>query len=233
MNKDICELLEKFEITPHEENIELYEMAFTHSSFNNDANTVHHDYERLEFMGDSIIGFVVADLAFTIHPDMSQGEMTKLRASIVQGPSLAEKAREFNFADYIKTGKSIKYDINGSKKLMEDVFEAFIGAVYFDQGVNYAYDLVYSIFENRVREFKMEDVRDYKTKLQEIIAARHKIRSKNVLDYHIIKEEGPAHCRSFTIEVRFDGITFGIGEGKSKKEAEQRAAKMALEKMVK
>lgn len=232
MSKDIKELLKKFNITPHG-SLDNYELAFTHSSYNNDANTTHHDYERLEFLGDSIIGFVVADLAFRVHKDMKQGELSKLRASIVQGPSLAHMARDFSLGDYIKIGKSINYDITSSKKILEDVFEAFIGAIYLDQGINFTYEFVENIFREPVLSFDINDLTDYKTKLQETIASRQQKGDMKGLKYILVEERGPSHNPYFTIEVTFDGISFGIGSGKTKKEAEQNAAKMALEKMVK
>lgn len=226
MRKKLTELLEKFNIKPNPNS--MYELAFTHSSYNIDVKTIHQDYERLEFMGDSIIGFVIADLAFANYPEMGQGEMTKLRSFIVQGNSLANKARELEFDNYIKAGVSIKGQISSSNKLLEDVFEAFIGAVYFDQGMQFVYDLVTTIFKEAVLNFKSEQLQDYKSRLQEEVQSSER---KSVF-YELISEEGMPHDRTFTVRVKLNdsAVILGQGTGKSKKEAEQMAAKDALGK---
>ena len=135
MNNDIEKLLTYIQIKP--KNLQLYELALTHSSFNADAKTKHHDYERLEYIGDAVLGFIVADLIFGVHPEMDQGLMSKLRSHLVQSKALANYARKINLQNYIIAGHSIDYDtISKSDKILEDVFEALIGAIYLDQGFN-------------------------------------------------------------------------------------------------
>ena len=138
---NINELLNKIKIRPN--SLDLYALALTHPSYNADVNTKHHDYERLEYMGDAVLGFVSADLIFKTYPDMDQGLMSKLRSNLVKSASLAEYARRISLADYIKTGHSINPDkINESNKILEDVFEALIGAIYLDKGLNVTFKFI-------------------------------------------------------------------------------------------
>lgn len=209
-------------------NLSLYEMAFTHKSYNFDAGTSHKDYERLEFMGDSIVGFVVADLCFTLHPELSQGDMTKLRSSLVQAAALKKLAVKYHMNKYVKVGKSLQnIDILDMPHLLEDIFEAVMGAIYLDQGLTVAYGVIKNIFYGNVKTFSIkDDFHDYKSKLQEETQSE----TRNALEYKIVNENGPAHSRIFEIEVVLNGIVLGKGSGKSKKDAEQMAAKDALSK---
>ena len=223
LNK-IIDLLDKFQIKPND--ITLYELAFTHSSYNVDVNTKHQDYERLEFVGDSVINFVVADLAFSIRTDMTQGDLSKLRAAIVQSKSLADKALTYNFNDYIRLGHSLPENTRTSKRILEDVFEAFVGAMYFDQGINFTYNFVKKMFIDDVTNFEMKQVTDYKSELQEEMQAEH----REAVKYVVVEERGPAHDKTFVVKVTYNDVTLGIGEGKTKKDAEQNAASDALRK---
>lgn len=222
--KPISELLKTLDIKPH--NIDLYECAFTHSSYNADAGTKHHDYERLEFLGDSVLGLIVAELAFLAHKDMGQGELTKLKSSLVSSSALSSRARMHNFHDYIKVGNSFNGDISKSNKLLEDVFEAFIGALFLDLGFKLTRKFIISFLYKDIQRFNVEYMEDYKSKLQESIQSEH----RESVVYTTIKEEGPAHDRIFHVQVTFDGIILGEGSGSSKKSAEQCAAKDALAK---
>lgn len=224
MLNSVIDLLDKFHIRPND--ITLYELAFTHSSYNVDANTKHQDYERLEFMGDSVINFVVADLAFSIHKEMTQGELSKLRAAIVQSKSLASKALNYNFNEYIRLGHSLPENTRGSKRILEDVFEAFVGAMYFDQGREFTYEFVKKLFIDDVKQFEMKQIKDYKSELQEEMQAEH----REAVKYIVVEEYGPAHDKTFIVKVTYNDVTLGIGEGKSKKDAEQKAACDALRK---
>lgn len=224
MHKDVSELLNKFHIIPH--NIKLFELAFTHSSFNNDAKTVHQDYERLEFVGDSIINFVVADLAYNEHTEMSQGALSKLRASIVQSKALASKASKLNFDDYIRLGHSLPENTRNSSRILEDVFESFVGAIYLDQGIDFTYFFVKKLFIDDVKSFDVNKIQDYKSELQEEMQAEH----REAVYYKTVEETGPAHDRTFVVEVIYNDTILGRGYGKKKSEAEQMAAKDALRK---
>ncbi len=221
----INELLERINIVP--KNMDLYVLALTHPSFNADANTKHHDYERLEFIGDSVLGFISADMIFEIHSEMDQGNMSKLRSFLVKSSSLANYARKINLQVYIRAGHSLNADqIAKSNKILEDVFEALVGAIYLDQGIEVA--------RNYLREFLYLDIKntdislltDAKTRLQEEMQAEY----RDSVHYVLIKEEGPAHDRTFTVNVLFNDIVLATGVGKSKKAAEEDAARKALAK---
>lgn len=209
--------------------IELYELAFTHTSVNVESKGIGKDYERLEFIGDAFISMVVADLVFRLHPDWSQGELSKTRAKLVQTENLVKIARRLNLADYVTIGHSItRSAVSQSKKILEDIFEAYIGAIYLDQGVDIAARYVRSFFEETIKALTMDELTDYKTKLQEDMQAEF----REAVEYQTVSEEGPAHERVFTVNVLFKGLILGTGSGTSKKIAEQRAAKAALDKKV-
>ncbi|MEG0034531.1 MAG: ribonuclease III [Bacilli bacterium] len=215
----------KINIVPN--NLAIYKTAFTHSSFNFDANTTHRDYERLEFMGDSLIGFVVADLAFNLHSDLSQGDMSKLRSTLVQSQGLKELAMKYEMEKYVIVGKSLlNQDLSKMSHLLEDVFEAVIGAIYLDQGLKKAYGVVKGIFYDKVKDFDFTTLHDYKSRLQEEFQAE----TRQSVEYIVLKESGPAHDRVFKVAVKFGDIVLGTGEARSKKDAEQAAAKDALSK---
>lgn len=222
--RPVSELLEKLNIKP--KHISLYETAFTHSSYNADANTKHHDYERMEFLGDSVIGLVVSEVSYGARPEMAQGPLTKMKSNLVSTASLADLARKYDFPNYIRVGNSFSGDISKANHLLEDVFEAFFGALYLDQGFEVARKLLIDIFINIIKNYNIEDSTDYKSKLQEEMQAEH----RESVSYEVISENGPSHDRHFVVHVVFDGMELGVGEGSTKKQAEQMAAKAALEK---
>jgi len=223
--KDLKEFYHTFKIRPH--NKEYYEMAFTHSSFNSDAKTHHHDYERLEFMGDSVLGFVVASLLFVHHNEMREGDLTKAKATLVQSKTLAAYARKLGYPEYIRAGHSLSFtEASKNQSILEDIFEAVIGAIYLDQGIKFVTEFITKIFLDDIINFKMEEVKDYKSMLQEMIQCEF----RESVVYKMIQEKGPPHDRTFFVEVTFNGVILGKGIGKSKKAAEQSAAKDALSK---
>ena len=222
--KNIQELLVKFNIKPH--SLGNYEEAFTHSSFNADANTKHRDYERFEFLGDSVINMVVTDYAFKVHPEMGQGNLTKLKSALVATNSLAALSLKYGLHEYIRVGNSFVAQVSQSKHLLEDVFEAFFGALYLDQGFDVARKLLIDVFIGLIKNYNIEDSTDYKSKLQEEMQAEH----RESVVYQVVSETGPSHDRRFVVRVMFDGIELGTGEGTTKKQAEQMAAKAALKK---
>ena len=218
-------LQEVLHIKPND--LSIYELALTHPSCNSEKNTKHEDYERLEFVGDSVIGFVTADLIFKSHPEMDQGLMSKLRSYLVCSKSLANYARKIGLVDYIKIGHSISTEqLAKSDKILEDVFEATIGALYLDLGIESAYRVIKKIFFTDIKNTGVDVIVDSKTRLQEEIQAEH----RDAVKYVLVSEEGPAHDRVFTVEVTFNGLILGRGKGKSKKMAEEEAAKDALSK---
>lgn len=219
------ELLSKLNITI--KNKELYELALTHPSYNVDANTVHQDYERLEYMGDAVLGYVSADLIYHLHPEMDQGKMSKLRSYLVKTASLSSYARSISLADYIKSGHSITSEqVNQSDKILEDVFEALIGAIYLDNGIEVAYEYVKGFLYEDVKNTNESVLTDAKTMLQEQMQAEH----RDSVHYVTIDQKGPAHDRTFFVNVLFNDIVLATGSGKSKKAAEEDAARKALEK---
>ena len=222
---DFLSIFSRFDIKPNSE--ELYLLALTHPSCNSEQNTKHQDYERLEFVGDSVIGFATADLIFKLHPEMDQGLMSKLRSFLVCSKSLANYCRKYNIHEYIRIGHSISREqLFKSDKILEDVFEAFIGALYLDKGIEEAYRVIKDIFYEDILNTGIDDVIDAKTRLQEEIQSEY----REAVKYVLISESGPAHDRTFEVEVLFNGLILGRGKGKSKKAAEEEAAKDALSK---
>ncbi len=225
--KRIEELLNNISISFKD--IDLYVLALTHPSFNADANTKHEDYERLEFMGDSVLGFVCADLIFQTREGLDQGNMSKLRSYLVKSSSLANYARSIKLQDYIRAGHSLTSEqISKSNKILEDVFEALVGAIYLDQGIEVASEYLARFLLEDVRNTDLSVLTDAKTRLQEEMQAEH----RDSVKYVVIKEEGPAHDRTFTVNVMFNDIVLATGTGKSKKAAEEDAASKALAKKV-
>lgn len=203
--------------------------AFTHSSYVNEHHRkVEQDNERLEFLGDAVLQITISQYLFQKTPILSEGEMTKLRASIVCEPSLVSFAESLDFGKYILLGKG--EELTGGRTrpaLLADVFEAFVGALYLDQGL----EAVQSFFERfifpKIERGEITSVKDYKSMLQEYIQQEN----SGELQYIITDERGPAHNREFVAEVHLNGECIGVGVGRSKKEAEQKAAEEALKKM--
>ncbi len=205
----------------------LYELALTHPSCNSEQNTKHQDYERLEFVGDAVIGFVSADLIYKVHGEMDQGLMSKLRSYLVCSKSLANYSRKIALFDFIKIGHSISLaQLEKSDKILEDVFEALMGAIYLDQGIEISYRIIENFLLEDIKNTGIEELVDAKTKLQEDIQSEY----REAVKYELIDEYGPAHDRTFEVQVTFNGLVLGVGKGKSKKAAEEAAAKDALRK---
>ena len=222
---NICDLLKKLHVTYKD--ITVYERAFTHPSFNGDNKTKHQDYEKLEFMGDAVLGYVTADLVYKNRPEMSEGDLTKLRSVLVSTKPLAAYARKLKLDEYVKIGHSITANqVKESDKILENVFESLIGAIYLDAGLKVAYRLIKSVLLKDIISYDADNLTDYKTKLQEEIQAEH----RDAVQYVTISQKGPAHDRTFTVQVKYNDIILGTGEGKSKKKAEEMAAKDALSK---
>ena len=216
------ELFEKLNITP--KNMSLYKTAFSHSSYVNE-HKVKNDYERLEFLGDAVLDLAVADYLYNNHKE-SEGEMTKVRASYVCENANFCYATSLNLQDYILLGHGEQKD--GMKKaIVADIFEALMGAIYIDLGYATARKVILNIITPYIEDPTITFFNDYKSSLQEFVQ-----NNQQSIEYNTVNEEGPAHDKTFTVEVKIDNIVYGIGTGPSKKEAEQEAAKVALEKMV-
>ena len=223
--RNINELFDIIKVKPN--NLEFYDLALTHPSYNADANTKHFDYERFEYMGDAVLDFVVADLIFHEFSDMDQGKMSKLRSHLVKSHTLSDYARNIQLADFIKTGHSINAkQVLQSDKILEDCFEALIGAIYLDQGIEFVFNYIKELFQEDIKKLGQIDLTDYKSKLQEEMQSEH----RESVHYVTIREYGPAHDRTYEVNVLFNDIVLASGVGKSKKAAEEDAAKNALKK---
>ena len=207
----------------------LIETALTHSTYANQHKNMSYN-EKLEFLGDAVLQLSVTEEIYKNYPQKTEGELTKLRALIVCEASLYEVALSWDLGRYIKMSKG--EEITGGRTraaLLADAVEAIIAAVYLDQGMDTANEFVLNNFRTLMEKAnKNEIVLDYKTSLQEILQENGEIDIK----YEIIKYEGPPHHRKFYSRVVIDQITMGKGEGYSKKEAEQLAAKDAMGKFV-
>ena len=222
---NVCDLLKKLHITYKD--IAIYEQALTHPSYNGEVNTKHQDYEKLEFMGDAVLGYVTADLVYKNRPEMSEGNLTKLRSVLVSTKPLAAYARKIHLDEYVRIGHSItQSQVKESDKILENVFESLVGAIYLDAGLNTAYRFIKKVLLNDILSYDADNLTDYKTKLQEEIQAEH----RDAVQYVTVSQSGPAHDRTFTVQVKYNDIVLGTGTGKSKKKAEEMAAKDALSK---
>lgn len=203
----------------------LLTLALSHRSYAFEQGGIPHN-ERLEFLGDSVLGLIVTDLIFEWFPLLPEGEMAKLRASTVNMAVLADAARAIDLGRFMRLGKG--EDLSGGRdkpSILADTFEALLGAVYLDRGIDSARIIVEALFTDHIKEHVSSGVvRDFKTTLQEEaarVAAEH--------PYYEITSEGPDHAKRFLAKVYLKGRYLGEGEGKSKKEAEQAAAKVALD----
>jgi ribonuclease III len=203
-----------------------------------DAALVHRSFafehgldvtnERLEFLGDAVLGLVVTDMAYRRFPDLSEGELAKLRAAMVNMTTLAEVARSLGLGRAIQLGRG--EELSGGREkasILADGLEAVFGALYLDQGVEVCHELLARLFWPRMDAYaRGEGDRDYKTILQELAA-----QDLGRLPEYRVEERGPDHMKEFSATVYLDGVERGHGQGRSKKEAEQRAAREAFEAM--
>lgn len=217
-------ILENLNIKPN--NLEIYIKAFTHTSYANENNK--ESYERLEYLGDAVLELIMSEYLYTT-TNYEEGKMTKLRSHFVCENALYEYSLKLNLNDYLLLGHG--EEENGGKfrkAIVADIFEAFIGAMFLDQGLAKVKEFIYNNVINIIENKEIEFFEDYKSELQELVQT-----DKRSLKYVIVKETGPAHDKMFTVEVKIDNIIYGKGTAHSKKEAEQEAAKNALEKSVK
>ncbi len=205
----------------------LLETALTHSSYANEnrASGIVCN-ERLEFLGDSVLGVTVADFLYRHFPDMPEGRMTRLRAELVCEQSLHRVALELHLGDYLRLGKGEEHNGGrGRASILSDAVEAVIAAMYLDAGMETAAGFIHRCLLDDVRAIETPTFTDYKTSLQELVQ-RH---SGQVLSYELVGEEGPDHAKTFRVQVCLNGDPIGRGTGRTKKEAEQAAAANALE----
>ena len=204
------------------ENEELLLTALTHSSYSNEHNVVN--YERLEFLGDAVLQILMSDYLYN-NKDFNEGEMSKTRAAYVCESACGEYAKVLNYKPYIRVGHGQINNINDT--IVADIFESIMGCVYLDQGIDSARSLFNQVVVPCIKNNNIF-LGDYKSKLQELVQT-----TKKSLEYRLVNESGPAHDKVFEVEVVIDNIIYGRGIGKSKKEAEQKAALDAYNKQAK
>ncbi|MDR0675532.1 MAG: ribonuclease III [Elusimicrobiota bacterium] len=223
-------------------NIKLLKIAFTHTSYSaehlidkknvqllSSMSAVHFgnfdNNERLEFLGDSVLSLVVSTYLYKKYPYWREGQLTKYRAKLISKDSCYNWAKTINIGDYLLLG--IGEEKNAGRKKVSNLanaFEALIGAIYLDRGFNYLKKFLVSFFENVNIDYFLDLDVDYKSKLQETVQKKYKIAPV----YEIISEEGPAHNKTFIIQVKIKDIVLGTGRGNNKRQAEQLAAKDVL-----
>ena len=206
----------------------LLERALTHRSFAYENGGLPNN-ERLEFLGDSVLGVVVTETLYRAHPELTEGRLAKLRAAVVNARALAEVARTIGLGEHVKLGRG--EEITGGRKkasILSDTVEAVIGAVYLSGGFEVAGEVVHRLFDPLMAQAAgLGAGLDWKTSLQEL-CAEHTL---GVPEY-VIEDDGPDHAKTFTAQVRVNETMYGRGEGRSKKEAEQQAAETAYRELV-
>ncbi len=222
--------MEKLERTLHYSFLDkrLIETALTHSSFANERGPGVQYNERLEFLGDAVLSIVVSDYIFKNLTDMPEGELTRVRATLVCEKSLCDLARAIHLGDYLRLGRG--EDLSGGRdrpSILADAFEAVIAAIYLDGGMEAASAFILRNMSSLLSNRTYTPFVDYKTRLQEIVQQN----PEDQLEYHLAGEEGPDHAKIFTVQVILDNNVFSTGRGRSKKAAEQDAAKEALRLM--
>lgn len=207
--------------------LRLLNLAFTHTSYSNEAKTSQDNNERLEFLGDSVLGMITAEYLFSSFTRFHEGEFSKIKAVVVSEESLSEVALRLEFNKYILVGRGEQSQGGNLKKaILADSMEAVIAALYLDQGLESARRFVLSFIPAQVESFLNNKIsyKDYKTELQEYLQKR---RGK-VPKYVLVSQKGPDHDQVFSVTVELGTKVYGPAEGKNKKSAEQAAARLAL-----
>ncbi len=213
------------------ENLSLLNLAFTHRSYANESSTPVGNNEQLEFLGDSVLGISVADWLLRTFPEKPEGEFSKIKSAVVSEESLAIVATELKIDRHLLLGKG-EESTGGRKKkaILADCLEAIFGACYLDRGFSAAYTFIMTYMQRQVDRVLTEGwAVDYKTRLQEYMQKRY----KDVPIYTLVKKTGPEHNFTFYMEVDVAGEVFGPAAGSNKKEAQQQAAKLAYESLIK
>lgn len=207
---------------------QLLETAFTHTSYANEHRLLNISHnERLEFLGDAVLQLLISEYLYKKYPKKPEGDLSKLRSTIVREESLAGFSRDCQFDQFIKLGRGEEKSGGRNRDtILGDLFEAFLGALLLDKDVEAVKKFLYQIMIPKVEAGDFEQVIDYKTKLQELFQVNGDVD----IVYQVISESGPAHAKEFDVSVSVDGRVVGQGQGRSKKLAEQEAAKNAFEK---
>ncbi len=212
--------------------LSLLQTTFVHSSYvNENPDSQMQDNERLEFLGDALLNFIVAEKIYGEFPDLREGDLTEIRVSLIREETLAQLASELDLGSYLYLGKG--EESSGGRKRqsnLADTFEALIGAIFLDKGTNAARQFILSSLDKYIREISAHGIGlNYKAKLQEFSQSHPEYRALPV--YHLINTMGPDHDKIFTVEVVLDNKVIGTGTGKSKKAAEMEAARLACQNL--
>ncbi|WP_298730510.1 ribonuclease III [uncultured Granulicatella sp.] len=222
-------LKEKFDISFKNE--ALLMEAMTHSSYANEHKEMKGIYnERIEFLGDAVLELTISDWLFRQFPHFQEGQLTKLRAQIVCEDSLSLLSKECSLNEYLLLGKG--ETLSGGREkpaILCDVFEAFIGALYLDKGVKEVQRFLNLVVIPKIKNGRYELITDFKTELQEYLQQNGPVQIR----YELVKEEGPSHDKIFTVQLIVDGKKYKTASGKTKKAAEQMAAKLTMEELTK
>ncbi len=215
-------LLENFSIEPNDTHI--YDLAFLHESYSNEQN-IDECYERLEFLGDAVLDLVVSEFLYKINPDLNEGELTRMRANFVCKQALHAYSLEWGLDEYIKLGVGAELTRREVDSVVADVFESFIGALYLDQGMVVVKDFLSKTVLPHIENGEIF-FHDYKSELNQLCD-----QEDLVLSYVLVQEEGEPHNKKFTMAAMINGENYGNGISGSKKEAQQKSAKVALNKL--
>jgi len=213
------------------QDIALLEQAFIHSSYvNENPDSPLPDNERLEFLGDALLSFIVTEKLYHEFPHLAEGELTEIRVSLIREETLAQLASELNLGDYLYLAKGEESTGGRHRQSnLADTFEALIGAIFLDQGLTAIRDFVLRKLHSQLEQIKAGDIgQNYKALLQEFTQAKYKL----LPTYRIVEVSGPDHDKSFTVEVTLGDRILGTGSGKSKRAAEIEAARSAWEKLA-
>jgi ribonuclease-3 len=216
------QLLKKFLIEPS--NTHLYELAFLHESYSNE-NNLSECYEKLEFLGDAVLDLIVSEFLYNMDSNLTEGDLTRMRSNYVCKKALYTYSMELGLDQHIKLGVGAELTRRETDSVISDVFESFIGALYLDQGLNTVKEF---LDKTVIPHIKNGDIffYNYKSELKELCD-----QDGRKVVYELINEKGEPHNKTFTMAVLIDGEKLGAGTGGSKKEAEQNAARMALDKV--
>jgi len=221
-------LLEPYKIEPN--NQDLYIEALTHISYAHEKHLPDNfNYEKLEFMGDAVFQIVAAEYVYKLLPNANEGELTKLRSKLVRTEAFAKLGKELQIHEMMYLGHGEEKGRGQKDKIIENTVEAFMGALFLDKGYFVAKKVCLKWLKKIYRELDEEVMEDYKSNLQELIQSD----SREPLKYELIKSTGKDNDKTFFYRVTHDGVNLGEGAGKSKKAAEQEAAKAALAKLAK
>ncbi|MDR2465065.1 MAG: ribonuclease III [Streptococcaceae bacterium] len=211
------------------ENTKILDQAFYHSSYVNEHRNLDiENNERLEFLGDAVLELIISDYLYGKYPSRPEGKLSKLRSSIVREESLSEYTKRCGFDAFLRLGRG--EEATGGRErpsILCDLFESFLGALRLDKGVDAARNFIHEVIIPDIDAGKFEQEMDFKTKLQEKLQTQGSVS----IQYVLVSEEGPSHAKVFDVEAYVDGKKIGVGKGKSKKIAEQDAARNALRQL--